>query len=90
MVQFIALVIVLLFYKRLTIGDGNKMEVMVFGCVGVVMHCVKDVSMPLRNVALVPGIPFDLCSFNVIQEEHVIALDREGAHMLNDACFSAR
>ena len=46
--------------KILSIGDGKKMEVKVFDCVGVVMHCVQDVAMPLRMVAFVPGVPFDL------------------------------
>ena len=43
--------------------------------------------MTLRNVSFVPGVPFDLCSFNVIQEEHVITLDHKGAHMLDEGVF---
>ena len=39
--------------------------------------------MTLRDVAFVPGVLFDLCSFNVVQEEHVITPDRTGAHMLD-------
>ena len=73
--------------KYLIIGDGKKMEVQFFGCVDVVMHCAEDVAVTLRNVAFVPGVPFDLCSFNVIQEEHVITLDHEGAHMLDGRVF---
>ena len=65
------------------IGDVKKMEVEVFGCVDVVMHCAEDVATTLRKVAFVPEVLFDLCSFNVIQEEHVINLDHEGAYMLD-------
>ena len=39
--------------------------------------------MTLRNVAFVPGVFFDLCLFYVIDKEHVITPDREGAHMLD-------
>ena len=28
----------------------------------------------------VPGVPFDLCSFYMMQEEHVITYDHEGVH----------
>ena len=59
------------------------MEVEFVGCIDVVMHCEEDVDVTLRDVAFVPGVPFDLCSFNVIQEEHVITLDRTGVYMLD-------
>ena len=37
--------------------------------------------MSLSNVAFVTGVPFDLCSFYVIQEEHAITLrSRRGPH----------
>ena len=65
------------------IGDGKKMDVEVFGCIDVVMHCEEDVDVTLRDVAFVPGVPFDLCSCNVIQEEHVVTLDRTGAHTVD-------
>ena len=39
--------------------------------------------MTPRYVAFVPGVPFDVCSFNVIQENHVITLDHAGAHTLD-------
>ena len=45
--------------------------------------CKEDVDVTLRDVAFVPGVLFDLCSFNVVQEEHVITPDRTGAHMLD-------
>ena len=69
--------------KYLIIGDGRKTEVEYLGCIAVVMHCDEDVKVALGDVAFVPGVPFDSCSFNVIQEEHVITLDHAGAHMLD-------
>ena len=38
--------------------------------------------MTLKNVAVVPGIWFNLISFNQIQETHQILFDKEGAHIL--------
>ena len=74
--------------KVLIIGDGKKkMVVEFFGCVDLVRHCAEDVAVTLRDVAYGPGVPFDLCSSNVIQEEHVINLDHNGAHMLNGRVF---
>lgn len=49
--------------KLLIIGDGRKMEVEFFRCADVVMHCAEDVEVTLRNVAFVPGVPFNLYSF---------------------------
>lgn len=76
--------------KFFIVGDGNIMEVELFGFVDVVMHCAEDVALTLRNVAFVAGDPFDLCSLNVIQKEHVIALDHKGAHMLDGRVFLRR
>ena len=39
--------------------------------------------MTLRNVAFVSRVPFEECSFKIIQEEHVITLDSTGAHMID-------
>ena len=69
--------------KCLIVGDGRKMEVEYFDCIGRVMHCDEDVEVTLRDVAFVPGVLFDLCSFNVIQEEHLISLDRTEIHMVD-------
>ena len=49
----------------------------------MVTHCDEDVKVTPRYVAFVPGVPFDVCSFNVIQENHVITLDHAGAHTLD-------
>ena len=38
--------------------------------------------MTLKNVAVVPGIWFDLIYVNQIQETHPVLLDQEGAHIL--------
>ena len=52
--------------KCLIIGDGKKMAEEYFCHVDLVMYCAQDVEVALRNVAFVPGVSFDLCSFNVI------------------------
>lgn len=36
------------------------------------------------------GIRSDLCSFNVIEEEHVTTIDHTGVHMLNGRVFSTK
>ena len=55
---------------------------------GVVIHCAEDAGVTLRNVAFVPGVPFDLCLFNVIKEDNVITHGHTGAHMLDGVvCF---
>ena len=59
------------------------MEVEYFDSIGRVMHCDEDVEVTLGDVAFVPGVPFDLCSFNVIQEGHRISLDRTEIHMVD-------
>ena len=69
--------------KYLIIGGGRKIEVDFCGCIDVVMHCDEDVNVTLRDVAFVPGVPFDLCSFNVIEEDQFITLDNAGTHMLD-------
>ena len=38
--------------------------------------------MTSKNVAVVPGIWFDLISFNQIQQTHPVLLDKEGTHIL--------
>lgn len=43
------------------------------------MHGGEDVTITLRNVAFVPGLPFGLCSFNVIHE-NIYVLDDGEAH----------
>lgn len=67
----------------LSIGDGKRMELELFGRLGVVVHGADEVTATLRNVTFVPGVPFDLFSLNVIREEHVITLGHNRAHMIN-------
>ena len=50
----------------LLIGDGRKLKVECFGSLDVVFHCKDDVRVTLENVAVVPGLAFDLTSFNCI------------------------
>ena len=47
------------------------------------MHCAENVEVTLRNVAFMPGVPFDLCSFPIIKEEHILTLDSTGTHILD-------
>ena len=51
------------------------------------MNCAENVAVTLKNVAFVSGGPFDLRSFNVIPEEHVITLDQREARMLDGRVF---
>ena len=76
--------------KYLIIDDGKKMDTKFFRCIDAVVHCAEDVVVTLRNVAFVPGVPFDLYSFNMIQQEHAITLDpTKGRTCSMGACFSA-
>lgn len=55
------------------------------------MHCDEGVEVTLRDVAFVPGVPCDLRSFNVIQEENVILpLPTQGRIYSVGVSFSAR
>ena len=62
----------------LLIGDGRKLKVECFGQLDVVFHCKDDVQVTLENVAVVPGLAFDLMSFDCIQEKHDILMNRDG------------
>ena len=67
----------------LLIGDSRKLKVECFGSLDVVLHCKDDVRMTLENVAVVPGLAFDLRSFNCNQEKHDILMNRNGTWILN-------
>ena len=43
------------------------------------MHCEQDVRVTLTNVAVVPGLAFDIMSLNRMQERHEIILNRARA-----------
>ena len=72
----------------LIIGDGERLPVACYWDLDLVSYCKRygkpwsNVRVTLKNVALVPGIWFDLISFNQIQEAHPVLLDKEGAHIL--------
>ena len=71
----------------LIIGDGERLPVACYGDLDLVLHCERygkpwsNVRVTLKNVAVVPGIWFDLI-FNQIQEAHPVHLNQEGAHIL--------
>ena len=67
----------------LPIGYGRKLKVECFGSLDVVFHCKDDVRVTLENVAVVPGLAFDLTSFNCIQEKHDISTNRDGTWFLD-------
>ena len=77
----------------LIIGDGERLPVACYGDLDLVLHCERygkpwsNVRVTLKNVAVVPGIWFDLISFNQIQETHLVLLDKEGAHILGSKIF---
>ena len=54
-----------------------------FGSLDVVFHCKDDVRVTLENVAVLPGLAFDLMYFNCIQEKHGILMNRDGTWILN-------
>ena len=77
----------------LIIGDGERLPVACYRDLDLVLHCERyekpwsNVRVTLKNVAVVPGIWFDLISFNQIQETHPVLLDKEGTHILGSRIF---
>ena len=70
-------------WKRcLMLGDAKCMPVGFYGDLDLDLHCEQDVRVTLTNVAVVPGLAFDIISFSRIQERHEIILNRAGASML--------
>ena len=61
------------------LGDGKCMPVGSYGDLDPDFHCEQDVRVTLTNVAVVPGLAFDIMSFNRMQERHEIILNRAGA-----------
>ena len=64
------------------LGDGKCMPVGFYRDLDLDLHCEQDVRVTLTNVAVVPGLAFDIMSFNRMQERHEIILNRVGASML--------
>ena len=68
--------------RYLMLGDGKCMPVGFYGDLDLHLHCEQDVRVTLSNVSVVPGLAFDIMSFNRMQEKHEIILNRAGASML--------
>ena len=68
--------------RYLMLGNGHCTPVGLYGDLDLDLHCDQDVRVTLTNVAVVPGLAFDIMSFNRIQEKHEIVLNRAGASML--------
>ena len=68
--------------SQLIVGTGEVMQVKCIGDLDVVLHCNEDVVVTLREVSFVPGLWYELTSFNTIQETEDIVLNKTGAHML--------
>ena len=67
--------------RYLMLGDGKCMTVGFYGDLDLDLHCEQDVRVTLTNVAAVPGLAFDIISFNRMQEKHEIILNGAGASM---------
>ena len=63
------------------LGDGKCMPVGFYGDLDLDLHCEQEVRVTPTNVAVVPGLAFDIMSFNQMQEMHEIILNRAGASM---------
>ena len=68
--------------RYLMLGDGKCMPVGFYGDLDLDLHCEQDVRVTFTNVAVVPGLAFDIMSFNRMQEKHEIVLNGAGASML--------
>ena len=66
----------------LTVGTREVMQVKCIGDLDLVLHCDEDVVVTLREVSFVPGLWYELMSFNIIQETEDIVLNKTGANML--------
>ena len=64
------------------LDDGKCMPVGFYGDLDLDFHGKQDVRVTLTNVVVVPGLAFDIMSFNRMQERHDIILNRAGASML--------
>ena len=68
--------------RYLMLGDGKCLPVGFCGDLDLDVHCEQDVRVALTKVAVVPGLAFDVMSFNQMQERHDIILNRARALML--------
>ena len=68
--------------SRLIVGTGKVMQVKCIRDLAMVPHCDEDVVVTLRKVSFVPGLWYELMSFNIIQETENNILNKTEAHML--------
>ena len=68
--------------RCLMLGDGKCTPVGFYVDLDFDLHCKQDVRVTFTNVAVVPGLAFDIMSFNRMLERHEIILNRAGASML--------
>ena len=64
------------------LGDGKCMPVGFYGILDFDLRGEQDVRVTLTNVDIVPGLVFDIMSFNRMQKRHEIILNRAGASIL--------
>ena len=68
--------------RYLMLGDGKCRTVGFYGDLDLDLYCEQYVRVTLTNVAVVPGLAFDIMSSNRMQEKHEIILNGAGASML--------
>ncbi|CAN0123306.1 unnamed protein product, partial [Hapterophycus canaliculatus] len=68
--------------RFLLIGDGKRMEVQCYGSLRLMLHCATNVRVALIDIAVVPGLAFNLMYFDRIQEKQGTIIDHTGARML--------
>ena len=66
----------------LMLGDGKCMPVGFYGDLDLNLHREHSVRVTLTNVVVMPGLAFDIMSFNRVQQRHNIILNRAGASMV--------
>ena len=68
----------------LFVANGSPMKVESIGWLDITMYCEgENIVITLRDIAYVPGLPFDLCSLKVSMDNHRFWCDREGALLLD-------
>ena len=72
--------------SRLIVGTGEVMQVKCVGDLDMALYCDEDVVVTLREVSFVPGLWYELTSFNIIQETENIVLNR-GAYASRTGAF---
>ena len=77
-------------YEHVTIGDGKRYPVTCYGCVDFIFHSNTDVRVTMEDVAVVPGLDFNLFSLHAVQEKCPIMLDHQGVHVGSGELFFPR